>query len=388
MGVELRPLGVKCNIQCQYCYQNPVRDAGNLSEAYDMQKMHAALEAEGMPFSLFGGEPLLMSKADLAELWAWGAARFGHNSVQTNGTLVDDDYIRMFKQYRVSVGLSLDGPGELNDGRWAGSLEKTRSTTAKVERVIERLCAEKIPISVIVTLSRANAAPHKLSALYRWVCFLDQIGVRRIRLHVLESESDLIRRKYGLTTAENIEALLGFARLEKELKRLRFDIFGDMRNLLRGHDAQVTCIWTGCDPYTTEAVRGIEGNGQRSNCGRTNKDGIDYVKSDKAGFERYLALYLTPQEAGGCKGCRFFLMCKGQCPGTALDRDWRNRTEHCEVWKALYTRLESEMVEAGAQPLSQSPYRRKVERLMIEAWSQGQNPTMSSYLQSAEGYLP
>ncbi len=28
MSVELRPLGVQCNIQCQYCYQNPQRDAG------------------------------------------------------------------------------------------------------------------------------------------------------------------------------------------------------------------------------------------------------------------------------------------------------------------------------------------------------------------------
>ena len=80
-------------------------------------------------------------------------------------------------------------------------------------------------------------------------------------------------------------------------------------------------------------MQGIEGTDQRSNCGRTNKDGIDFVKSDREGFERYLALYYTPQEYGGCKDCRFFLMCKGQCPGTAIDRDWRNRTEHCEVWK-------------------------------------------------------
>lgn len=30
MSVELRPLGVQCNIKCTYCYQNPLRDAGNL----------------------------------------------------------------------------------------------------------------------------------------------------------------------------------------------------------------------------------------------------------------------------------------------------------------------------------------------------------------------
>ncbi len=32
-------------------------------------------------------------------------------------------------------------------------------------------------------------------------------------------------------------------------------------------------------------------------------------------------------------------MCKGQCPGTAIDRDWRNRSEHCAVWKALFADL-------------------------------------------------
>ena len=60
-----------------------------------------------------------------------------------------------------------------------------------------------------------------------------------------------------------------------------------------------------------------------SNCGRTNKDGVDYLKSDHQGYERYIALYNTPHEHGGCKGCRFFLMCKGQCPGTAIDGDWQ-----------------------------------------------------------------
>ena len=48
MSVELRPLGVKCNIECQYCYQNPQRDAGNVLHKYDFEKMKAGVEkAEG-----------------------------------------------------------------------------------------------------------------------------------------------------------------------------------------------------------------------------------------------------------------------------------------------------------------------------------------------------
>jgi uncharacterized protein len=384
MGVEVMPFGIKCNIQCQYCYQNPMRDAGNLPKSYDVQQLKDSIEAVGRPFSLFGGEPLLMSRSDLEDLWAWGLERFGRNNIQTNGTLIDSDHIRLFKKYRVSVGISLDGPGELNDARWAGSLNSTRRATAKVEAVIEQLCAEGVAPSLIVTLTRCNAAPDKVAGLYTWMHHLDAIGVRRVRLHILESENALIRSRYGLAAAENIAALVGFLRLEPQLSRLRFDLFQNMRDMLLGRDDKASCVWRGCDPYTTAAVTGIGGMGQRRNCGRTNKDGVDYVKADIAGFERYLALYSTPQAAGGCQDCRFFLFCKGQCPGTSLAGDWRNRSEHCEVWKALYETLEGELQDAGQQPLSRSPRRTKIEQTFLSAWCRGRNMTLAEVLGSTD----
>src|SRR5204862_2704932 len=140
------------------------------------------------------------------------------------------------------------------------------------------------------------------------------------------------------------------------------------------------CVWYACDPYTTRAVRGVEGRGQRSNCGRTNKDGIDFVKSPSEGFERYIALYHTPQEHGGCHGCRFFLMCKGQCPGTSIDGDWRNRTEHCAVWKSLYEHCEKQMLDQGHKPLSLSPLRARVEKMLLACWASGRNMTIATAL--------
>jgi uncharacterized protein len=206
------------------------------------------------------------------------------------------------------------------------------------------------------------------------------MGVRAVRLHLLETESQLVRARYALSTDENIGALLGFAELQKELSKLKFDLFADMQRMLVGDDHGVTCIWNACDPYTTAAVRGVEGFGQRSNCGRTNKDGIDFGKGSTPGYERYVALYRTPQKAGGCSGCRFFLMCKGQCPGTAIEGDWRNRTEHCEVWKAVYTRLEADLLAEGQQPLSLSSRREETEREVIETWSKGQMTSLSHVL--------
>ncbi len=379
MGVEVKPLGVKCNIQCQYCYQNPTRDAGNLPRSYDLKKIKAAIRAEGGPFSLFGGEPLLMPKEDLEDLWSWGLENYGRNSLQTNGTLIDSDHVRMFKQYKVNVGLSLDGPGDLNDARWNGTLERTRDATARAERAIDLLCREGIRPSIIVTLHQKNAAPGKRPFLYDWIRYLDGIGVRRVRLHVLEHDNLAARLRYELSMADNRIVLCDLLELEKSLHRLRFDLFADMRKLLRGRDQRVTCVWKACDPYTTRAVSGIEGDGQRSNCGRINKDGIEYVKAQGEGFERYVALYRTAQEAGGCQGCRFFLMCKGQCPGTAMQGDYRNRSEYCELWKSLFEELESEAVASGVMPLSLSTQRTHIEHEFVRAWAQGQNPALFHY---------
>ena len=380
MGVELRPLGVRCNIQCQYCYQNPQRDAGNLTQSYDLDLMKAAIKAEGGPFALFGGEPLLVPERDLEELWSWGLEQFGYNTVQTNGTLINDEHVRMFHQYKVGVGISIDGPGELNDVRWQGTLEKTRAATARTERAIQRLCQEGLKPSLIVTLHRANATAERLPRLHQWFRDLDESGVYSARLHLLESENEDIRARYALGAEDNIAALTSFSDLQSELRLLKFDVFADMRQMLLGQDTGVACVWNACDPYTTQAVQGVEGQGQRSNCGRTNKDGIDFAKAGKPGFERYLALYATPQEHGGCRDCRFFLMCKGQCPGTAIDGDWRNRTEHCEVWQALYARLEADLVTEGLTPLSLRPERTNLENAFLDRWAKGRNGHMSEWV--------
>ncbi len=103
--------------------------------------------------------------------------------------------------------------------------------------------------------------------------------------------------------------------------------------------AQACCLWKGCDPYTTSGVYGIDGDGMLSNCGRVNTDGINWPKANTVGKERYLALHRTPQECGGCKGCRFFLACKGECPGNAIDQDWRNRSDFCDTLKLLFMKI-------------------------------------------------
>ncbi|MBV9825519.1 MAG: radical SAM protein [Alphaproteobacteria bacterium] len=377
MTVEVRPLGVKCNIQCQYCYQNPQRDAGAVLHRYDLDMIKKAIAGLGVPFSVFGGEPLLMPVDDLEALWSWGFDRFGRNSLQTNGTLITNRHLDLFKRYNVRVGISIDGPGAFNDIRWAGTERLTRAATAKTEAAIGRLCDSGLTPGLIVTLHRNNATADKMDALLDWLKKLALLGIRSVRLHLLEVEDSEIRDRYRLTDTENTAALLFLASHVNDIRPIRLSMFEDIKRLLQGNDQKASCVWKGCDPYTTRAVQGIDGNGQRSNCGRTNKDGIDFVKGDQAGYERYLALYHTPRAFGGCSGCRFFAMCKGQCPGTAIDGDWRNRTEYCDVWTSIFEHFEAELQRANRWVLSRSEQRLKVEATLVDAWARGRNPSLT-----------
>lgn len=374
MTLEVRPFGTVCDLKCSYCYQNVHRRAQPGGEAsYDLDKLKQAIEAHGDGFHLFGGEPLLMPEDDLEELWRWGYEKYGRNGLQTNGVRLNPRHVEMIRRYNVLVGISIDGPDELNDARWAGTREATRQATARSEAAIRLLCDAGLPPHLMIQLTRQNCAGDRLPRLHRWLRDLDARGVSSARLHVLEIETPGVRNRLAMSVEENVAVLSSLFDLEQELPRLRFDLSREIAALLTGRDDTAACVWRACDPYTTAAVHGVDGHGAPHNCGLTDKEGIDFLKPDRPGYERYLALYHTPQEHGGCQGCRFFLVCKGQCPGTAVDKDWRNRTEYCEVWKRIFARFESDLVAQGQLPITLSPWRGQWEQEMVAGWAQGHN---------------
>ena len=386
MPLTVMPLGVRCNLQCGYCYEDPMRDAGNLGDPrYDLDAIKRSIAKHSRAdelFLLFGGEPLLLPKPVLADLWAWGMQRSGRNSIQTNGVLIDDEHIALFKRYNVAVGLSMDGPGELNDARWDHTLERTRVSTARSEQAIETLIAHDLVPSLIVTLHRVNASPPRLETLIDWFRYLERIGVRRIGIHLMEVENQAMREKYLLSSDETAYALRRLRAARKQLSAVTMTLIEDLELLLLGRDAKAKCIWQACDPYTTRPVRGVDGQGERNKCSRVNKDGVDYLSTEREGFERYLALYQTPQDAGGCQGCRFFLMCRGQCPGTAIGGDWRNRSEQCPTWTEVFTEIEAELVAKGITPLSLRVDRLEVEAELMRRWEAGQNPPVEHVIRT------
>ena len=354
MSIEYSPVDVACNIKCDYCYENPMRDAGNISSKANWPKAKELLSNFNYRFSLHGGEPLLAPLVHLEEVFQFGLEKYGTNGIQTNGTLITGEHIELFKRYNVNVGISIDGPGSCNSLRRAHDDDETAMATARTIDAIKTLAQEGLIPSIIVTVHKLNASDiARRKIMIEWFSWLESYGIKYLNLHMLETEKGM--ENLALSEEENTEAFLHFYEFSKTSK-MHIIPFADIRELLTVGKTGM-CIWNGCDPYTTTAVNGVSRSGQRSNCGRMNKEGVNWVKADTTTRERNLVLFHTPQEYGGCKDCRFFVFCKGNCPGTAIDGDWRNRTVHCATWFALFEAIEKEIIE----PISHDP--RKLDEM-------------------------
>lgn len=380
MAVELKAYGNLCNLRCRYCYQAPQKCMETSPPSYDFQSIKQSITSINAPFVLFGGEPLLMPMDKLEALLSWGFDTFGKNAVQTNGTLLTDAHIAMFRKYRVSLSISIDGPASCNDARWAGSLEQTRAMTQKVEDWIHILCERSLPPRIISTLTRQNASAENRRLLLDWFLELDEKGVSDIRLHLLDVKTEAAGKHLALNEAENISTLLFFAEHRTKFKHLKFDIFEDIANLLKGRDCRTSCMWNGCDPFTTLAVHGLEGNGEETNCGRVNNEGINFGKSGSVGFERPLALMDTPMESNGCRECRFFILCKGGCPGFAENGDWRNRSVYCAIWAALFRYFEEALQHQGTVPISTTETARQIKEALRTRWLAGTSESIEDII--------
>lgn len=337
MSVEVVPT-IACNLKCAYCYQDPMRQAGNFGTGplrVDLRKIIPVIEkanigAKDPSFTIFGGEPLLLPRLTLERLWGFGLQKYGKNGIQSNGELIDDDFIRLFNKYKVGVGISIDGHWPLNAAR--STEEGTRRTLDNIDKLVR--AGHRPGIHII--LNRHNARAERLPQLVDWIKGIDE-KVSEIKIHLMEVDTPR-GAEVALEEWENEAAFLLLSSLQTKSP---LQPFVDMKKILLGDFNDVGCVWKGCDPYTTTAVQGVDGDGTLSNCGRVNKDGVAYRKAASTNLERVVALYHTPHSAGGCQGCRYFFACRGQCPGEAINGDWRNRSVHCQAYYRVFEELES-----------------------------------------------
>ena len=182
--VFVKPAGAACNLACRYCYylgKGPSGPEAGLSarlpedllERYIAQHI-AASPDEIVRFSWHGGEPTVLGVEYFRKIVAiqrrlCPPGRRLANGIQTNGTLLDEEWGRFFAAEGFSVGLSLDGPREFHDRfRLKRDGRSTFNETIRGYKVLKR---HGVPTDILCVVSAANVM--RPAAVY---CFFKGIG--------------------------------------------------------------------------------------------------------------------------------------------------------------------------------------------------------------------
>ncbi len=183
-----KPTGPICNLDCEYCFflskemlypGDRFRMADELLETYLIQLLESHRTPE-VTVAWQGGEPTMMGldffkrSVELVDKLRKPGQSVSH-TIQTNGTLIDEQWATFFKENEFLVGLSVDGPQPLHDAyrvdrRGLGSFNR-------VMRGWEALRDQDVDVNVLCTVHAANAE-HPLD-VYRF--FRDDMGVRFVQ---------------------------------------------------------------------------------------------------------------------------------------------------------------------------------------------------------------
>ena len=173
-AIEVKPIGAACNLRCEYCYylgkektlSSPAAGgAGALMsdevlERYIQQVIAIHGQLAEIEFAWHGGEPTMcgipfFEKAVLLQQ-KYGLDRRILNTLQTNGTLLTDDWCRFFRDHQFRIGLSIDGPAYLHniyrkDAHGEGTFSRTMHG-------LELLQKHGVEFNTLTTVNAANVA--------------------------------------------------------------------------------------------------------------------------------------------------------------------------------------------------------------------------------------
>jgi uncharacterized protein len=179
-----------CNINCSYCYL-PDRQSTKQMSPQTLEQTFAWVFSSGLvrePFVLLwhAGEPLVVPPSfyeqAIAILERYNLSKVGiYHSLQTNATLIDSDWCRLFVKHDMHPGVSVDGPEFLHDRH-----RRTRQGKGTLDRVLRgiRLLQEhEVPFYVITVLTADSLLyPDELFDFYQ-----DQ-QIRSVAFNVEEIE--------------------------------------------------------------------------------------------------------------------------------------------------------------------------------------------------------
>ncbi len=185
-----KPAGAACNLGCKYCFflskenlyperESPLMDEALLDDY--LRQLMASSPGPQVQVAWQGGEPMLRGldfyrrSVELAEKYRQPHQTVLH-TMQTNGTLIDDEWSAFFKEHGYLVGLSIDGPREMHDAYRID--RKGQGSFDAVVRGWNSLRKHEVDTNVLCTVHAANQ-DHPLE-VYRF--FRDELGAQYIQL--------------------------------------------------------------------------------------------------------------------------------------------------------------------------------------------------------------
>ena len=401
-SLMIKPVGAACNLDCAYCYYLDVQDdvynghVQRMSEATleTTLRDYIAVAPDNATICWQGGEPTLAGLAffEKAVEIQRSSQRPGQqiaHALQTNGTLLDDDWCKFFKREAFLIGISIDGGPPLHN---LYRVDTTgQKTHAKVMRGLKLLRKHNVEHNILCVLHRENVKhsrhlfEHLVGLGEKWLQFIPAIeweadgttgepvlapysprpeDYGRFMCDTFDLWFDKYRDKVSVRDFDTAlqRLVTGEAPLciysESCHRQLTIEANGDIFGCdhfvePRWHIGQVNNNGTGACGSSTNVSMTING-GSASSSDSTDAwpARVDYDRL--SGFaERKLHLPDT------CLSCEFFHLCHGGCPKDRPHRgDVPAASILCEGYKMFFShallRLQwlAEYLRRGTQPPS------------------------------------
>ncbi|GAA2801745.1 cyclophane-forming radical SAM peptide maturase AmcB [Kribbella solani] len=331
-----------CNLNCVYCYL-PER-----AKKRDMTVEVAAAIADGIPAGWpsmgaidvvwHGGEPLTVGPESFLKLIRpfeqLRVAGRVKQVIQTNATLVTEQWCDVFSAYDVAVGVSIDGPPAENIGRvdWRG-----RPVFDRIVAGIERLKRHGISFTVIAVVGKSQISQAKII-----LDFLRDLGCAQVGLNLEEQEG--VNTRAGTPSADQARRFwrdtIEWAHANPEVsvreivQLLDFlTLTPDRRSSDTKHDLIPTIGVTGDVVLLSPELLGTQAPAYGNFiAGNVTQEPLSSIL-DRAPGLRYVKDFARGIE--NCKStCEFFAVCQGSHAGNRYfeHRDFTvTETEHCKT---------------------------------------------------------
>jgi uncharacterized protein len=389
--VMLKPRGAICNLDCQYCFYlakerlypgSRFRMADDLLERYTQQYIEAQRVPE-VTFAWQGGEPTLMGleffrrAVELQEKYRPAGTTI-HNTLQTNGTMLNDAWGAFLKEHDFLIGLSLDGPRDLHD---AYRVDKgSQPTYDAVMQGLKVLKRHSVEFNVLTCVHAANV--EFAQTVYRFL--RDEVGsqfmqfipiVRRRDDSAVDVTDDSVTaRQYGEFLIKIFEEWV-----RRDVGRVYVQIFD-----------VALAAWAGLSPglcifeETCGTALAMEHNGDLYACDHFVEPAyfLGNIRQQHlialvgAPMQQQFGLDKRDSLPGTCRACEVRFVCNGGCPKnrfieTADGEPGLNYL--CEGYKAFFKHIDPAMrfmageLQAGRAPANVMAHVARQDRALEEA---------------------